>query len=222
MLVRTAHPVGAGVVASSAAAAIPGVTSDPATDPATGPATGPADARHTTGEAVAQQGRAVEEWAAGEGARQQTGTEQSAGEQAAMPDGAGGPPPVAPDAAAFDAAIAGQVPPYGQRGNKTSGVAVMDDGTQIPLDSGYNTGRSGELPKPRPGMNGNNLSNVEAHTAAEMRLRGIQEATLYINRVPCPGRNGCENLLPRMVPPGGKLTIYGPDGFLRVVYGAPG
>lgn len=131
-------------------------------------------------------------------------------------------PPNAPDdAAPFDAAIAEQVPPYGQRGNKTSGVAVMGDGTQIPLDSGYNTGRSGELPKPRPGMNGNNLSHVEAHTAAEMRLRGIEEATLYINRVPCPGRNGCENLLPRMVPPGGKLTIYGPDGYVRVVYGAP-
>jgi hypothetical protein len=34
-------------------------------------------------------------------------------------------------------------------------------------------------------MNGHNMSHVEAHTAAQMRLLGVSEATLYINRVPC-------------------------------------
>lgn len=130
------------------------------------------------------------------------------------------PDEVPHDAAPFRQDIAGRVPPYGAHGPKTSGILDLHDsgGVQPLQHSGYGP-PSELLPRPRRGMNGNNVSHVEAHAAAQMHLTGTKEATLYINRIPCPGRNGCDRLLPRMLPPGAKLTIYGPDGYVRVVYG---
>ena len=92
-------------------------------------------------------------------------------------------------------------------GGKTSGVLVRPDGTEVPLESGYN-GPALDLPKPRPGMNGNIVSHVEAHASAIMRNDGLNEAFLYINRMPCPGVNGCLQNLSRMVPSGSTLNIY--------------
>jgi hypothetical protein len=47
------------------------------------------------------------------------------------------------------------------------------------------------------------------------------EAALEINQAPCAGRNGCAVNLPRMLPPGGTLHIYGPDGYYKPWVGAP-
>ncbi len=55
-------------------------------------------------------------------------------------------------------------------------------------------------------------SHVEAHAAALMRLGGIDRAALYINRGPCGGLTGCNAMLPRMLPEGAQLTVFGPGG----------
>jgi hypothetical protein len=58
-------------------------------------------------------------------------------------------------------------------------------------------------------------SHVESKFAMFMRERGIKHATIVVSKVPCPGRFGCDELLPGFVPPGGSLTIFGPDGFKK-------
>ena len=67
--------------------------------------------------------------------------------------------------------------------------------------------------------------HVEAHSAATMRALNLDEATLFINRVPCgpvQGWNlGCENMLPRMLPQGSRLRVIGPDGYDRLFIGLP-
>lgn len=127
-----------------------------------------------------------------------------------------------PDApASFDVEVWERVP---ERGNevKTRGIFVDETGDETDLVSGYN-GPSADLPKPRTGMgmNRTNLSHVEAHAAATMRLKGIEEGTLYINNQPCVGRNGCDRWLPRMLPPDGKLTVYSVDDYCKVYRGLP-
>jgi hypothetical protein len=66
-------------------------------------------------------------------------------------------------------------------------------------------------------MNGNIKSHVEAHAAAVVRQQRLDEATLYINRVPCPGVRGCDAMLPR----GARLHVYGPNGFRKRYTGLP-
>jgi SCP1.201-like deaminase len=105
---------------------------------------------------------------------------------------------------------------------KTEGILRVGD-EDVALKSGYD-GPSAQLPKPRPGMHGNILSHVEAHAAAVMRLQRVNRATLYINRIPCTGGQrapGCHLNLPRMLPEGAELTVYGPDGFKWVYRGLP-
>ncbi len=108
------------------------------------------------------------------------------------------------DAAVGD--VAPDLPAF--TGGRTSGVLVRPDGSQVPLVSGRSGGPALSLPKPRPGVNGNIVTHVEAHAAAVMRNEGLGDATLYINRVPCGGRNGCMVNLSRMVPSGSTLNIY--------------
>jgi hypothetical protein len=55
-----------------------------------------------------------------------------------------------------------------------------------------------------------------------MRLRGIQEADLYINRIPCLNeatKSGCELMLERMLPENATLTVHGPHGFVKTYVG---
>jgi RHS repeat-associated protein len=104
-------------------------------------------------------------------------------------------------------------------GKKTTGVLRTANG-DIPLVSGYK-GPSAELPLGTPGMNGNIKSHVEAHAAAIMRQQGLNEATLYINRVPCPGVRGCDAMLERMLPEGATLHVYGPNGYYKPFKGIP-
>jgi hypothetical protein len=78
--------------------------------------------------------------------------------------------------------------------------------------------------KTLPGFNNLVRAHVEGHAAAIMRFRDMgpgDEAALEINRVPCPGVNGCAYLLPRMLPPGATLHVYGPDGYYRAFVGTP-
>jgi hypothetical protein len=65
-------------------------------------------------------------------------------------------------------------------------------------------------------------AHVEAHAASFMRQQGIDEATLYINRIPCPGKTGCDAMLSRMLPPGARLHVRGPDGFRHTYTGREG
>ncbi len=121
--------------------------------------------------------------------------------------------------------MAALVPRYGLKGDKTTGVAVLDDGRVLPeQDSGYD-GPTSRMPKPRRGMDLFLMAHVEAHTVASMREHKVKEATLYINRRPCEyqGRGGrpwgCERALPHMLKPDEKLTVYGPDGYVNVFRG---
>jgi hypothetical protein len=127
------------------------------------------------------------------------------------------------NAGAYRPHLAERVPPYGTKGVKTSGVVDLGGRRVVALDSGYG-GPASLLPKPRRGMDGNLVSHVEANAVASMRHSGVKEATLYINKVPCsydrggsPG--GCAVMLGRMLLPGEKLTVYGPNGYVKVFTG---
>lgn len=109
------------------------------------------------------------------------------------------------------------LPPY--TGGKTSGVLRTAAG-DMPLISGYK-GPSAAMGRGTPGMNGNIKSHVEAHAASVLRQTGLREGTLYINKVPCPGRAGCAAMLERMLPEGAKLRVVGPDGYNQLFIGTP-
>ena len=138
------------------------------------------------------------------------------------------PSAIPADAAPFDQTVADRVPHYGTKGTKTTGVLALPSGRVLPpQDSGIN-GPAQRIPKPRPGMDGNLVTHVEAHSVASMREHNVTEATLYINREPCqyPGKRpgeewGCTLALPYMLRPDEKLTIYGPNGYVRVFRGLP-
>ena len=70
-------------------------------------------------------------------------------------------------------------------------------------------------------MNGRIKSHVEAHAAAVMRKEGLDDATLAINKVPCPGKTGCDAMLPRMLPEGTHLNLVAPNGFRKTYTGLP-
>jgi hypothetical protein len=52
-----------------------------------------------------------------------------------------------------------------------------------------------------------------------MRTMDIREATLYVNQEPCGGRLGCDRTLPKILPAGSRLTVFGPNRFQRVYEG---
>ncbi|WP_238151640.1 DddA-like double-stranded DNA deaminase toxin [Kribbella sindirgiensis] len=58
-------------------------------------------------------------------------------------------------------------------------------------------------------------SHVEAKFALFMRERGLRHETIVVNKIPCPGRFGCDQLLKLFLPPGSTLTIFGPNGFKK-------
>jgi len=78
-------------------------------------------------------------------------------------------------------------------------------------------------------------SHPEANAALHIRLTDqdhsrvhrrharpqTREASLYLNVEPCEGADGCRQQLSRMLPEGFKLTVYAPNGFLRVYRGRP-
>lgn len=74
-------------------------------------------------------------------------------------------------------------------------------------------------------MNGNIKSHVESHAVVLMRREGLMEATLYINKAPCPTINpkslGCHDALPHMLPEGARLRVIGSEGFDHTYVGLP-
>jgi hypothetical protein len=63
-------------------------------------------------------------------------------------------------------------------------------------------------------------SHTEIKVAMHMRLNGIKRATIYLNNEPCDllGMN-CRKLLPRFLPPGAQLVIYGPNDYREIFNG---
>ncbi|WP_422772459.1 DddA-like double-stranded DNA deaminase toxin [Plantactinospora sp. WMMC1484] len=54
-------------------------------------------------------------------------------------------------------------------------------------------------------------ADVELRFAMRMREEDIRSAIILINREPCKGRYGCDDLLERFLPPGATLTVYWSD-----------
>ena len=109
--------------------------------------------------------------------------------------------------------------PIYTRGGKTSGILVSG-GDETSLSSGYG-GPTASIPRGTPGFNLITRGHVEGQAAAIMRQQGLQEATLYINNPsgPCPGAQGCDYLLPRMLPEGSQLRVVAPGGFNQTYFG---
>ncbi len=107
-------------------------------------------------------------------------------------------------------------------GGKTSGVICWADRETFLLSGieGPSQGTTGI-----PGMHNRIKTHVEAHAAALMRRLRIPEATLFINRVPCPTKDprspGCYENLPKMLPEDSRLRVVGPDGFDEIFVGLP-
>lgn len=78
-----------------------------------------------------------------------------------------------------------------------------------------------QLPNGLPGRNGNVKWHVEGQVASLMRLRNIKRLELWINQNPCRGPQGCDTLLPRMLPEGSELVVHDPDGTVKVYKGLP-
>ena len=126
------------------------------------------------------------------------------------------------NAAPFRPELAGQVPPHGQLGPKTTGVIDLGGERVISQVSGQGPGTVTP-----PGGMGNVLnSHVEAHTLARMREAGVKEATLYINKPPCSfvsggssRPDGCMVMLEKALRAGEKITVYYPPGQVKVFVG---
>lgn len=111
------------------------------------------------------------------------------------------------------AARAAPVLPQFTKGDKTLGVLRTAEG-DLPLKSGW-TGPAASVPRGTSGFDIVTRTHVEGHAAAAMRQGSISEATVYINNpVIC---SSCSNLLPRMLPPGAKLTVVTPNGAVTFV-----
>jgi RHS repeat-associated protein len=138
----------------------------------------------------------------------------------------GAPTPEALDAGSYaDPVAGGRLPAF--TGGQTRGILHVPGNDllgDVPLESGYG-GPTAAIPKATyPGFNNLIRSHVEAHAAAIMRMLDMgegDEAALEINRIPCDGINGCQVNLPRMLPPGSTLHIYGPDGYYEPWVGEP-
>jgi RHS repeat-associated protein len=99
-------------------------------------------------------------------------------------------------------------------GGKTQGVLHTPGQNPLPLTSGVKGPSQAIRGQGLPGFNGNQLTHVEGHAAAHMRINNIQEAILDINKAPCikGSGGGCAGLLPRMLPEGARLTVRHPGG----------
>ncbi len=117
----------------------------------------------------------------------------------------------------------GRLPAYSETQPKTVGTLHAEGRDPLPLRSGIQGPSQEVRGKGLPGFNGNQLMHVEGHAAAYMRTNGIAEADLEINRIPCTAGSGggCEGNLPRMLPEGARLNVYGPGGWFKSYLGLP-
>ncbi|NEA32015.1 hypothetical protein G3I17_10095 [Streptomyces sp. SID13031] len=108
---------------------------------------------------------------------------------------------------------------------KTSGLWRDADGNEQPLLSGIDRYREmadrlaldKELGDPPHTLAIS--AHVEIKFALMMRERGLKDETIAINKRPCDGDLGCDQMLSRFLPAGGSLTVYGPAGFKRTYLG---
>ncbi|WP_326559688.1 DddA-like double-stranded DNA deaminase toxin [Micromonospora sp. NBC_01796] len=107
--------------------------------------------------------------------------------------------------------------PARQPKDPTHGVAVID-GRQIPMiRSGREAEAAADL-KPAYRLIATTTDHVEAKLAARMRREHATEATLLVNNPPCEYTPyGCEQILPRLLPAGTRMTVYvrNDDGQVR-------
>jgi hypothetical protein len=109
---------------------------------------------------------------------------------------------------------------------KTRGLWRDPDGHEQPLLSGFDEYREmadrlavdKQLGDPPHALAIS--SHVEIKFALMMRERELTNETIVVNKRPCDGDLGCDQMLPRFLPAGGSLTVYGPDGFKRTYRGA--
>jgi hypothetical protein len=95
--------------------------------------------------------------------------------------------------------------------DKKGGSQLIPSGEDLSLTNNLNLTRRERLAESM-------LSHVEVHVAAAMRLGDLPKDTvLVINNWVCGGELSCKELLPSILMPGHRLTIYetGPDGGLR-------
>jgi hypothetical protein len=113
------------------------------------------------------------------------------------------------------------IPAYA--GGKTEGVLCRPGGGETLILSGVEGASKGTTGI--PGMHNRIKTHVEAHAAVIIRREGLTEATLYINRAPCPTNNlrspGCFDNLPKMLPECARLRVIGPAGFDHAFVGLP-
>jgi nucleic acid/nucleotide deaminase of polymorphic system toxin len=117
---------------------------------------------------------------------------------------------LAPKAVAYAATnddMLGRLPPYA--GGKTSGI-FDNGGNWTKVTSGYD-GPASRIPTGTPGFNLITRAHAEGQAAAIMRDQAIEEATLYVNNAPCLGQQGCDSMLPRMLPEGSELRVVAQD-----------
>lgn len=131
-------------------------------------------------------------------------------------------------APSFSADQARAVPDF--QGGLTRGRLDVRGGPELDLASGNRDGEimrrfkdrnGGRLPREH-GFAPFNADHVEAQAAAYLRMSGGREASLYVNREPCrTSPHGCDGELKHMLPPGARMTVYGPDGFMKIYRGKP-
>lgn len=104
----------------------------------------------------------------------------------------------------------------------TDGTLTTVDGTKIEEVTSGQRGPAAGGPGLRPPYSQmwTVLNHAEGHAAALMRTRELKHTTLYINNEPCSTPPyGCERVLPRIIPKGSTMTVYGPNGYARVYQG---
>jgi hypothetical protein len=104
-------------------------------------------------------------------------------------------------------------------GDPTTGIGLDRDGNEVTVTSGYDDvrQRARDLCNEKGWPDFRRTHHVEIKFAMMMRARGLKHATLYINRKPYDDMNwNCDKLLPRFLPPGSTLKIFGPDGYEKL------
>ena len=131
-------------------------------------------------------------------------------------------PPHGPGSRFMNPVEDGRLPAYTKKVG-TRGTLHIGGAAPLALKSGEKGPSMQVRGKGINGFNGNQLLHVEGHAAAQMRVTGAAAGDLEINRVPCTkgSGGGCDGLLPKMLPEGAKLRVYGPDGFYREYVGLP-
>lgn len=113
--------------------------------------------------------------------------------------------------------------PFRDEDDPTTALVWSDDDAEVVE---YRSGRDGSV---GVGLVPNYPSRVimdhaESHLAAELRQPGAPTSvTMVINKVPCPGQEGCDATLPDIIPAGTRVNVYVQDlhglRYYRVYYG---